>query len=115
MTADFRLTSTPSSSCQTTFTASRPQGTEERNGRKGRLLPDGTLSGVAWNQKGDSHEDEESDGGEGRSGRSSPVQHGYVERPGDWPWSSLHRHVRMGWLDAEWPGSRPVELPPVEE
>jgi putative transposase len=45
----------------------------------------------------------------------NPVRHGYVERPEDWPWSSFHRHVRMGWLDPKWPGSSPVELPPVEE
>ena len=45
----------------------------------------------------------------------NPVRHGYVERLEDWPWSSFHRHVRMGWLDPKWPGSSPVELPPVEE
>ena len=26
----------------------------------------------------------------------NPVKHGHVEDPGDWPWSSLRRHVRMG-------------------
>jgi len=45
----------------------------------------------------------------------NPVQHGYVRCPEDWPWSSFHRHVRMGWLDPKWPGSSSVELPPVEE
>jgi len=30
----------------------------------------------------------------------NPVKHGYVVRPEDWPWSSLHRHIRLGWLDA---------------
>lgn len=45
----------------------------------------------------------------------NPVRHGYVERPEDWPWSSFHRHVRMGWLDPHWPGSSPVELPAVED
>lgn len=45
----------------------------------------------------------------------NPVKHGYVENPGDWPWSSFHRHVEMGWLHANWPGSSPVELPPVDD
>ncbi len=45
----------------------------------------------------------------------NPVRHEYVQRPEDWPWSSFHRHVRMGWLDPDWPGSRAVELPPVVE
>ena len=41
----------------------------------------------------------------------NPVKHGYVVRPEDWPWSSLHRHIRLGWLDASWPGSTPIEMP----
>ena len=45
----------------------------------------------------------------------NPVRHGYVARPEEWPWSSFHRHVRMGWLDPKWPGSSPVELPEIEE
>ena len=45
----------------------------------------------------------------------NPARHGYVHCPEDWPWSSFHRHVRMGWLDANWPGSIAVTLPPVEE
>lgn len=26
----------------------------------------------------------------------NPVKHGYVERPEDWPWSSVHRDMRLG-------------------
>lgn len=32
----------------------------------------------------------------------NPVKHGYVFRPADWEWTSLHRYVRLGWYDAEW-------------
>jgi len=34
----------------------------------------------------------------------NPVKHGYVTSAGDWPWSSLHRHVRMGTYPAGWAG-----------
>ena len=34
--------------------------------------------------------------------------------PKDWPWSSIHRHIKLGWLDPEWPGSSPPALPVVE-
>lgn len=45
----------------------------------------------------------------------NPVSHGFAERPEDWPWSSFHRHVRLGMLDSAWPGTRPVALPDVVE
>ena len=32
----------------------------------------------------------------------NPVKHGLVKRAIDWPWSSLHRYVRNGWLAADW-------------
>ena len=32
----------------------------------------------------------------------NPVKHGYVTRPIDWPWSSLHRWVQAGVYDPEW-------------
>lgn len=32
----------------------------------------------------------------------NPVKHGYVARASDWPFSSIHRYIRMGWLDPEW-------------
>lgn len=45
----------------------------------------------------------------------NPVKHEYVQRPEDWPWSSIHKYIRMGWLDPLWPGSSAIELPNVEE
>ena len=45
----------------------------------------------------------------------NPVKHGFVERPQDWPWSSLHRHVHLGWLDPNWPGQTPITLPEIQE
>ena len=45
----------------------------------------------------------------------NPVKHGHVENPGDWPWSSFRRHVRMGWLDPNWPGSSPADLPDIND
>src|SRR5262249_39941628 len=32
----------------------------------------------------------------------NPVKHGLVTRVADWPHSSFHRFVRVGWLDADW-------------
>lgn len=43
----------------------------------------------------------------------NPVKHGHVALPEEWPWSSFHRHVRLGWLDPHWPGSMPVKIPDV--
>ena len=40
----------------------------------------------------------------------NPVKHGYVTVPENWPWSSFHRHVQLGWLDPQWPGSSPIEI-----
>jgi putative transposase len=34
----------------------------------------------------------------------NPVKHSYVERVRDWPFSSFHRMVRLGWYPAEWAG-----------
>ncbi|MBU0718580.1 MAG: hypothetical protein KJ749_10060, partial [Planctomycetes bacterium] len=45
----------------------------------------------------------------------NPVKHGHIENPGDWPWSSFRRHLRMGWLDPNWPGSSPVDLPDIND
>jgi putative transposase len=39
----------------------------------------------------------------------NPVNHGYVARPADWPWSSYGRHVRLGQYPADWGASEPVE------
>jgi putative transposase len=32
----------------------------------------------------------------------NPVKHGLVSRVIDWPWSSFHRFVRLGWANANW-------------
>ncbi|MEQ9242270.1 REP-associated tyrosine transposase [Roseovarius indicus] len=32
----------------------------------------------------------------------NPVKHGYVERAIDWPYSSIHRDVRLGLVEANW-------------
>ena len=29
----------------------------------------------------------------------NPVKHGYVTRPGDWPWSSFRKAVARGWIE----------------
>lgn len=40
----------------------------------------------------------------------NPVKHGLVEQPTAWPWSSVHRYIRLGWLDANWFGPPDVKL-----
>ncbi len=45
----------------------------------------------------------------------NPVKHGYTSTPEDWPWSSFHRYVALGWLDPHWPGASPVPLPDIRE
>jgi putative transposase len=32
----------------------------------------------------------------------NPVKHGLVENIVDWPWSSFHRYLNMGYYDKEW-------------
>lgn len=34
----------------------------------------------------------------------NPVKHGLVKHVVDWPFSSFHCHVRLGWLSADWGG-----------
>ena len=34
----------------------------------------------------------------------NPVKHGLVARVSEWPYSSFHRFVRLGWLGADWAG-----------
>jgi putative transposase len=34
----------------------------------------------------------------------NPVKHGFVERPADWPFSSIHRDIREGRVESEWTG-----------
>ncbi|MDX2199584.1 MAG: transposase, partial [Phycisphaerae bacterium] len=40
----------------------------------------------------------------------NPVKHGYVRHPHGWPWSSVHRHLRTGWLAADWTSASGVEI-----
>ncbi|MEL6913740.1 MAG: transposase [Pseudomonadota bacterium] len=39
--------------------------------------------------------------------RSAPVKHGLVARAVEWPYSSIHRDVRAGRVEAEWQGAVP--------
>ena len=32
----------------------------------------------------------------------NPVKHGYVSRPVDWPYSSVHQYIRAGILTSDW-------------
>lgn len=32
----------------------------------------------------------------------NPVKHGYVPQASDWPYSSIHRCIRLGWLPKDW-------------
>ncbi len=34
----------------------------------------------------------------------NPVKHGYVTAVADWPYSTFHRHIRDGRIDADWAG-----------
>ncbi|MDE1715899.1 transposase, partial [Chromobacterium amazonense] len=38
----------------------------------------------------------------------NPVKHGHVERVLEWPYSSFHRYVRLGWLPEDWAGESVV-------
>ncbi len=37
----------------------------------------------------------------------NPVKHGFVARAVDWPFSSIHRDIRLGHVGAEWSGRIP--------
>jgi putative transposase len=41
----------------------------------------------------------------------NPVKHGYVSRPGDWPWSSFRRFVESGHYLVDW-GRADPPVPP---
>lgn len=32
----------------------------------------------------------------------NPVKHGFVTRVSDWPYSSFHRFVKLGWVSKDW-------------
>ena len=38
---------------------------------------------------------------------ADPVQHGLCDRAADWEFSSFHREVRQGWVEANWVGKPP--------
>ena len=40
----------------------------------------------------------------------NPVKHGYVARPIDWIYSSIHRYIRQGILPADW-GAGDIPFP----
>ena len=40
----------------------------------------------------------------------NPVKHGYVDRPGDWPWSSFAKAVKRGRYPAGWGELEPPDL-----
>jgi len=35
---------------------------------------------------------------------ANPVKHGWVLRAVDWPYSSIHRDTRFGWVSSQWSG-----------
>ena len=37
----------------------------------------------------------------------NPVKHGYVQKPADWPYSSIHQYIRDGILQADWAATLP--------
>lgn len=37
----------------------------------------------------------------------NPVRHGLVVRAADWPYSSIHRDIRLGRVEPEWAGTAP--------
>ncbi len=38
----------------------------------------------------------------------NPINHGLVQRPRDWPWSSFHRWARAGHYSIHWAGAAPM-------
>ncbi len=38
---------------------------------------------------------------------ATPVKHGFVAQPRDWPFSSIHRDIRLGRVEPEWAGAAP--------
>jgi putative transposase len=40
----------------------------------------------------------------------NPVKHGWVGSVADWPWSSFHRYVGMGYYPADWGTCPPEDL-----
>jgi len=41
----------------------------------------------------------------------NPAKHGYVDKPRDWPWSSLHREIKRGTYEPTWgEGEEPLAI-----
>jgi putative transposase len=40
----------------------------------------------------------------------NPVKHGHVAKAEDWPHSTFHRYVRLGWYEADWGSLEPDDL-----
>ncbi len=40
----------------------------------------------------------------------NPVKRGHVSDPSDWQWSSVHRHIRLGWLAPNWTGDSSISI-----
>lgn len=45
----------------------------------------------------------------------NPVKHGLAKDPLAWPWSSVHRHLQLGWLDSDWSAWTPIDVAVVGE
>ncbi|WP_275689233.1 hypothetical protein [Nitrosomonas sp. HPC101] len=41
----------------------------------------------------------------------NPVKHGLVTKVSDWPYSTFHRHVRLGTYEPDWAGTTPEPEP----
>ncbi len=44
----------------------------------------------------------------------NPRKHHLVSRIQDWPWSTFHKHVRLGHYDANWGGTEPTNFNTIE-
>ena len=44
---------------------------------------------------------------------ANPVKHGHVEFARDWPHSSFHRYIELGWYESDWAGR--IDLPGTVE
>ncbi len=40
----------------------------------------------------------------------NPLKHGYVSRVVDWPWSTFHRYMHLGYYESEWGANFQEEL-----
>ena len=45
----------------------------------------------------------------------NPVKHGLATDPLGWQWSSVHRHLRLGWLAPDWTAWTPIDISALGE